>query len=251
LSAGKFFPWLWVVVVAVVVAHNAYLWWGQRLAVDTDILALLPVEQPDPVLQRAFTRMVDATQQRLVVLVGAAEWADALRAAAAYGEVLAPHADLIRSGEGIADQTGSDWVAPFQQSRLALVTPQDEASLRSQSQQFWADLALAKLYNPFPGPKLTAWQDDPFGLFGNWVRARAQETPVRPREGRLFVSDGQRDYIVLPFTLQAPVFSVASQEAVVSLLEQARQAAYRIVPKAVVIQAGVILHAAVAAEQAE
>jgi predicted exporter len=97
---------------------------------------------------------------------------------------------------------------------------------------------------------MTAWQDDPFGLFGNWVQARAQETPVRPRAGRLFVSDGRRDYVVMPFTVQVPVFSVARQQDVIFLLEQARQAAYRVVPKAEVMQAGVILHAAVAAEQA-
>jgi predicted exporter len=250
LSPGRFFRWLWTVVVAIVVAHSAYLWLGQRLAVDTDILALLPAEQRDPVLQRAFAHMVDATQQRLVVLVGAAEWGDTIRAADAYGEVLAPHAGVIRSGEGITDQTGSDWVASFERRRLVLMTSQDEASLRSQSQQFWADIALAKLYNPFSGPKMTAWQDDPFGLFGNWVQARAQETPVRPRAGRLFVSDGQREYVVMPFTLQVPVFSVAGQQAMISLLEQARQAAYRVVPNAEVIQAGVILHAAVAAERA-
>lgn len=250
MSVGKFFPWLWAAVVAVVVAHNVYLLWDQRLAADTDILALLPVEQRDPVLQRAFAHMVDATQQKLVVLVGAAEWADAIRAADTYGEVLAPHADLIRSGEGVTDQAGSDWVASYQGRHFVLMTSQDEASLRSESQQFWADIALAKLYAPFSGPKMTAWQDDPFGLFGNWVQARGQETPVRPRAGRLFVSDGRRDYVVMPFTVQVPVFSVARQQDVISLLEQARQAAYRVVPKAEVMQAGVILHAAVAAEQA-
>ena len=87
MSLGRFFPWLWAVVVASVVAHNAYLWWGQRLTADTDILALLPLEQRDPALQRAFTHMVDATQQRLIVLIGAADEADARRAADAYSEV--------------------------------------------------------------------------------------------------------------------------------------------------------------------
>ena len=250
MSLGRFFPWLWAVVVASVVAHNAYLWWGQRLTADTDILALLPLEQRDPALQRAFTHMVDATQQRLIVLIGAADEADARRAADAYSEVLAPHGNLIQSAGRITDQSGSDWLASFEGRRLTLMTPQDEASLRSQPQQFWTDVALAKLYSPFTGPRLTAWQDDPFGLFANWIQARAQETPVRPRAGRLFVSDGQRDYIVLPFALQVPVFSVAGQQAVISLLEQARQAAYRVVPKAEVIQAGVILHAAVAGQQA-
>ncbi|MGH9935362.1 MAG: MMPL family transporter, partial [Blastocatellia bacterium] len=208
-------------VVASVVAHNAYLWWGQRFIADTDILALLPLEQRDPALQRAFTHMVDATQQRLIVLIGATDGADARLAADAYSEVLAPHGNLVQGAGRILDQAGSDWAASLAGRRLTLMTPQDEASLRSQPQKFWTDVALAKLYSPFTGPRLTAWQDDPFGLFANWIQARAQETPVRPRQGRLLVSDEQSDYLVLPFAVQVPVFSVAGQPAVIPLLEQA------------------------------
>ena len=251
MSLGKLLPWLWAVVVAGLLAHNAYLWLGHRLTVDTDILALLPAERRDPALQRAFANMIDATQQRLIVLIGAADWTDALRAAQAYSEVLAPHANLIRSAEGITDETALQWLAAFQRRRLVLMTSQDEASLRSQPRQFWADLALAKLYSPFSAPKLTVWRDDPFGLFANWIQERAEETPVRPRDGRLSVSDGQRDYIVMPLTLLVPAFSVDGQQAVISLLEQARRAASAVVPQLEVIQAGVVLHAAAAAARAQ
>jgi predicted exporter len=94
------------------------------------------------------------------------------------------------------------------------------------------------------------WQDDPFGLFGRWVQARAQETPVRPREGRQLVGDGQRQYVVMPFTLRVPAFSMAAQQAVMPLLENARQAAYKAVPQVEVVAAGVILYAAAAGAQA-
>jgi predicted exporter len=117
--------------------------------------------------------------------------------------------------------------------------------------EFWTDVALAKLYSPLTGLSLTAWQDDPFGLFGNWIQARSQETPVRPRAGRLIVSDGERDYVVLPLTLHVPAFSMAGQDAVMALLEQARQAAYRVAPKVELIQTGLILHAAAASAQAQ
>ncbi len=237
-------------VVAGLIAHNAYLWLGHRLTVDTDILALLPAERRDPALQRAFAHMIDATQQRLIVLIGAADWSDALRAAQAYGKALAAHADLIRSAEAITDESAAPWLASFQRRRLVLMTSQDEASLRSQPQQFWADLAVAKLYSPFAGPKLTAWRDDPFGLFANWIQQRAEETPVRPRDGRLTVSDGQRDYIVMPLTLLVPAFSLDGQQAVIALLDRARHAASAVAPQLEVIQAGVILHAAAAAARA-
>ena len=91
MSLRIVFAWVWALVVCLLLAHNVYLWMGKRIAPDTDILALLPVQERDPVLQQAFTHMVDSAQQRLIVLVGADDWAQASRAADAYHAVLAPH----------------------------------------------------------------------------------------------------------------------------------------------------------------
>jgi predicted exporter len=248
LSQRVVFAWMWALVVCVLLAHNAYLWLGGRIAPDTDILALLPVQDRDPVLQQAFTRMVDSGQQRLIILVGADDWAQANRAADAYIHLLGQRPDLLQSADPMTDQR--DWMALFQSHRLNLLTPQAEADLRSQPKQYWTDIALAKLYSPFAGLQLGTWRDDPFSLFGRWVQARAQESPVRPRDGRLFVSDGQRQYVVMPFALRVPAFSMEAQKAVIPLLEQARQAAKKVVPLVEVVAAGVILHAAAASEQA-
>ncbi len=240
--------WVWALVVCLLLAHNAYLWLRGRIAPDSDILALLPVQERDPVLQQAFTRMVDSGQQRLIVLMGAEDWAAAYRAADAYDRVLAGRSDLLQAADPMTGQRES--MASFQSHRLNLLTPQAEADLRSQPKQYWTDIALAKLYSPFAGFQLGAWRDDPFGLFGRWVQARAQETPVRPRDGRLFVSGLQRQYVVMPFALRVPAFSMEAQQAVMPLLEQARHAAKKAVPQVEVIVAGVILHAAAAGDQA-
>ena len=240
--------WVWALVVCLLLAHNAYLWLRGRIAPDSDILALLPVQERDPVLQQAFTRMVDSGQQRLIVLMGAEDWAAAYRAADAYDRVLARRPDLLQVADPMTGQRES--MASFQSHRLNLLTPQAEADLRSQPKQYWTDIALAKLYSPFAGFQLGAWRDDPFGLFGRWVQARAQETPVRSRDGRLFVSGLQRQYVVMPFALRVPAFSMEAQQAVMPLLEQARHAAKKAVPQLEVVVAGVILHAAAASEQA-
>ena len=236
-------------MVALLLAHNAYLWLGLRIAPDTDILALLPVQERDPVLQRSFSHMVDAAQQRVLVLVGAPDWADATRAADAYAAVLAAHAGLFQATP-LDAQTQGDWLALFQQHRLSLLTAQQEKDLREQPAQFWLDSALGKLYAPFGGPKPGAWRDDPFGLFGGWVMERAQETPVRPRDGRLFVAGAGRLYVLLALTLKVPALSMTAQQAVLPLLAQAAGAARRATPQVELISAGVILHAAAAAAQA-
>jgi len=248
LNRRSLSAWVWGVIVSLLLAHNAYLLVSERLVPDTDILALLPVQERDPVLQQAVTQVVASTQQRLIVLVGADDWAQASRAADAYRAVLIPHAELLRLDER-ANQWQKDLML-FRQHRLILLSPGDEIALRREPESYWIDSALSKLYSPF-GAKPAAWQDDPFGLFNAWMQARAGETPVRPRAGRLFVGDGRRQYVVMPFTLAAPAFSLSAQDALMPLLERARQAARAATPQAEILAAGVILYAAAAGEQAQ
>ena len=250
MSPRTVFAWVWALVVCFLLTHCLYLWLGKRVAPDTDILALLPIQERDPVLQEAFTRMVDAAQQRLIVLVGTDDWAQSARAADAYLAVLASRTDLLQLDDRVTDQAQRDGLALFQQHRLILLTPRVETALRSEPEKYWVETALSKLYSPFAGLQLGAWRDDPFGLLGAWIQARAQETPVRPREGRLFVGDSQRQYVVMPFTLRVPAFSIAAQQAIIPLLNKARQAAYEAVPRVEIVSASVILYAAAAGEQA-
>jgi len=241
----------WTVIVGSLLAHNLYVWVSGGIHPDTDILALLPAERRDPALEQASAKMVDAAEQRLIALIGAPDWAEARRAADAYREVLARHGDLFQLTDQAGERMESDFLALFGRYRQVLLTADDEAALRNQPAQFWIDSALAKLSSPFSGPQLGAWQDDPFGLFRSWAQARAQETPVRPRDGRLFVSDARRAYVVIPINLRAPAFSIGGQQLAMPILERARQAAQSVVPQADILEAGVVLHAAFAGAQAQ
>ena len=245
----KRFALAWALVVCLLLAHNAYLWLGQRIVPDTDILALLPVQERDQVLQQSFSHMVDAAQQRVIVLIGAKEWNDAKRAADAYSAVLSSKPDLLQQTP-LSDQTQADWLAKFQQHSLVLLSSEQEAQLQKEPAQFWLSAALSKLYSPFAGPKLGAWRDDPFGFFSGWAQERAQETPVRIRDGHLFVADAEKQYVVMPLNVKLPAFSISAQQLVLPLLEQAKTTAHQAVPTAEIISAGVIIHAAAAGEQA-
>lgn len=239
----------WALVVCALLGHNAYLWVGKRIVPGTDILALLPVQEQDPILQRSFTQMVDAAQQRVIVLVGAPQWDDAKKAAGAYGAVLAKHPDLFEAAK-LSDQAQADWLAPFQAHRMALLTAKQEEQLMTEGAQFWTDTALTGLYSAFSGPKLGSFRDDPFGLFAGWVQERAQETPVRPRDGMLFVADAKAQYVLLPMTIKPSAFSLSAQDRIIPLLDQAAAAARASAPQVEVIRAGVVLHAAAAGKQA-
>jgi len=238
----------WALVVCLLAGHNAWLWLGKRIVPDTDILALLPAGERDPVLQRSFTHMVDSAQQRVVVLVGAASWPDAMRAADAFQAVLRPHADLLRADAGADAQAA--WLDGFQSHATLLVGAADERALRTQPPSYWTENALARAYSAFGGPKLGSFRDDPFGLFAGWTQERAGETPVRPRDGRLYVGGEGREYVLLTYTLAPSAFALSAQRRAVPLLDAAAAAARRAMPAAEVIEAGVVLHAAAAGNQA-
>jgi len=240
----------WLLIVALLLGHNAYLWLIQRATPDTDILALLPSSRHDDVMQQAFSHMVDSAQQKVVVLVGERDWNKAVQAASAYEAVISRQVALLQPMAGDAAQLQGAWLSTFEQSRLMLLTPEQRDKLRQDSPQQWSQQALGIMYGAFGGPKLGAWQDDPFGLFGGWVQARAQETPVRPRDGRLFVESDGRSYILLLLNLKQSAFSISTQQQVMPLLAQAEQAARQAVPESEIITAGVILHAAAGGQQA-
>ncbi len=249
VNASKRLALLWALVVCLLVGHNAWLWLGQRIAPDTDILALLPLDERDPVLQQSFTHMVDSAQQRVVVLVGAKAWQDAGQAADAYRKVLQPHAELI-TFDAMGDESQANWLSSLQPHAALLIGAAQEKQLREQPAQFWTESALARLYSAFSGPKLGAFRDDPFGLFAGWAQERAGETPVRPRDGRLFVGGEGREYVLLTYTLKPSAFSLGAQQSVVPLLDAAKAAAHGAVPASEIITAGVVLHAAAAGAQA-
>lgn len=240
---------LWAVIVCLLLGHNVYLWTIKRIVPDTDIMALLPVQKRDPVLQQSFAHMVDTAQQRVIVLIGAPDWADAKHAAQIYSAQLATQPTLFATTQSAAQLEG-DTLSTFQQHRLVLLSAEQEHQLHNQPPQFWVNAALRNLYNPFSGPKLGAWRDDPFGLFSGWLQERAQETPVRPRDGYLFVANADRQYVLLLLTLSQSVFEMHTQQLAMDVLNQANAKVQQAVPNAEIITGGVLLHAAAAGEHA-
>lgn len=94
------------------------------------------------------------------------------------------------------------------------------------------------------------WQKDPFNLFNDWASARMQETPVRPRDGKLSVSNDDKQYVVLPIRILQPALASDTQHAVLPLLDAAKASAL-VTSNADILMAGVILHAAKATTQAK
>ncbi len=240
----------WMVVVLAALLHNGWMWLVQRRTPETDLLALLPMDERDPTVGRAVANVADAAQQYFVVLVGSTDWNHARTAAAAYSHVLELHPEWFGPVEqGALDEEQA--MAPWWSHRAGLLTAADRRLLLGGTPEGWASAAMQNLTSPLGTGRIGAWQDDPFGVFRDWLQARAAETPVRPVDGLLRVDDDSMRYAVLPIRLRGRAFSFFAQQAVVPLLREADSAAQRAAPGVRLLSAGIILPAAAAARQAD
>ncbi|WP_431288042.1 MMPL family transporter [Roseateles chitinivorans] len=244
----RLLAWLWLAVVLVIAAHQAWLWTRPAGVLDSDVLAMLPRDERRPAVAEATRALADAGERRVVVLIGAKDLAQARRAGDAFADALGDGVALRwRVDEG-EQNTWLNFYAPW---RAALLTETDRRALHTQSTGALAEQALRALHQPVGLPRIGSWAEDPLNLRGRWLAERAGISRVRVQDGRLTVTDGDTTYAVLMAESTAPAFAVSAQRALVSRLEAAGDAARKAVPDARVLMGGVPLFAASAAAQAE
>jgi predicted exporter len=241
---------VWMAVVLATVLHNGWMWVVQRRTPETDLLALLPMDERDPTVARAVASVADAAQQYLVVLAGSTDWTHARAAADAYTRTLALYPNWLAPTEQSALNADAA-MASWWSHRAQLLTADDRGKLQTGSAASWTEAAMRNLTSPLGTGRIGAWQDDPFGIFRDWLQARVSVTPVRPVDGMLRADDDSLHYAVLPIKLRGRAFSFFAQQAVVPILAEAEAAARRAAPGVRLLTAGIIIPAAAAARQAD
>ncbi|AOY01454.1 MMPL family transporter [Jeongeupia sp. USM3] len=210
---------------------------------DTDLFALLPKNERDPVAERAMASLAQASERQLVLLVGSAGRETAAEAAGTLAAALRP-LPIRPQTQALDLDALRDFYAPYR-----MVTPADAAAL-AQGPAAWQARALQQAYATVSTSGL-AWRDDPFGTFGRWLQGLGELTRVRPDGGRLRVDADGRHYTVLMYTLNDSAFSLSAQKTVADGLDRAIAGLKAASPDVSVLRAGVVLHAAKAAQQAE
>ena len=247
--------WLWLVVVLAVGVHQWRFWHESRL--DSDVLALLPHDAHDPALADATQRIADASARNIVVLLGAADAAQARAAAEAYRASLRaaqaakplPFAETA-SVEGWFDAT-REFYRPW---RDRLLTDGQRARLRDTAPDALAEDALAALYGPMGSPRMTQWREDPLNLWPQWWQAQAAASGMRFDADGLLQADDKtghaRTWAVLQFETRGSAFRLDGERVIDAALDDAYAAASKAVPDLRELRAGVPLHAEAAAVQA-
>ncbi|MDR2215702.1 MAG: hypothetical protein LBE59_07665 [Nevskiaceae bacterium] len=236
----------WLVVAVALAFHQYRLWRAPDFV--TDVAELLP-QQSDQVLAEATEHLLAAAATQWVVLVGSTDWEDSKQAAATVLATIDPQRQKLQADTEGAALSG-EVMSRIVETRGALITRESRQWLQSATQEEIAQRALQNLIQPI-GDGLSSWRDDPLGLLGQWVRERAQWSRLRPRDGWLWVEDGDTQWIALPFKEAESGFSAWDGGVNSQLLAAARA---RLVDQNLdvrVLAAGATLQAEAAAKRAK
>ncbi|MCC6591830.1 MAG: MMPL family transporter [Xanthomonadales bacterium] len=240
--------WVWALFVLVCLTHLASIAWRGDWPVDTDVMALLPQDTRHHAAEQALARLSDGASRRVVVVLSAPDFS-VVRAAAQMiapwiGDSRGPLAPLP-ANVGTLRELG-DFYAPW---RDRLLTTTERERLAAEPPEALARTALHALYRPGPAPHVYGPLADPLGSADRWLAERALATPLRPREGYLWLRREGRELIVLPFELRTGALSVAALEALQPRLDAARALARSAGVE--LDAAGVAVHAAAATHRAQ
>ena len=233
---------LWLVVVALIAAHQWVFWRAPSL--NTDVFDLLPQDQQQPLAQQAMTQLAGQGERRIVVMLGAADWDKALAAAQHFDRALtAQKAGLQRAAEA-----GGDALAFYKPWRDALLTDAQRQALAHPQVDALAGQALARLHGLSAGQP-TNWLADPLNLWAGWWSQRASVTAARPRDGMLWVADpkGDREWAVLLYEVQGSAFRMDGERRWSDALTHAGEG--QVFAGVQVLSAGIPLHAEAGAAQ--
>lgn len=240
----------WLVFVAVVVVHQVQFW--RAPAIDTDVLALLPEDEHAPEVSEATRRLADNASRQVIVLLGAADWATARAAAGAWRAAMArdPAATALTPSTGMDARALGRSVEFYRPWRDRLLTPEQRLRLSTEPTDRWVQGAMAALYQPAAGGRLSDWTADPLSLWAPWWSERAADSRLRPRDGELALSAEGREWIALPYEVKGSAFALDGEPVLGGLLGAGERAARAVAPDLLVLRAGVPLHAEAAAVQA-
>lgn len=246
----RFMAWAWLLLVLAVGVHQLRFWSGDNI--ESNVLALLPEDAQDPALEQATRRIVDAGARQIVVLLGAADDAQAKAAANAY------RAELQRQARQeplpfVENTAMSGWFnaaqAYYRPYRDRLLTDAQRQQLQDTPPDALAQQALSALYGPLAAPRWIQWQADPLNLWSGWWQARAADAGMRFDADGLLRADG-RVWVVLQFQTRGPAFRLDGVRRIDAALDAARAVAARTTPGLQELRSGVPLYAEAAAVQA-
>ncbi|MGN8107730.1 MMPL family transporter [Paraburkholderia sp. 22098] len=240
----------------------AALYCGWRFSgpspLQTNLLALLPATEADPVAEKAVDTLASALGDRTVFLVTSHDDAHAKAAAKQLGASLQKSGAFASVTAELPPFDLSQITALYLPYRFGLLTPADRAAIAGSKAPDAAlrDALAQRIYSPVRGGLTTSLADDPFGWLEHWLGNLPLATSNLELEDGLLVShqdghqgahqDGQQGAatsVLIVATLPGSAYETKTQHAVLAALSQGESALKQAFPDVSVARTGAVFYA--------
>jgi predicted exporter len=218
---------------------------------QTDMTALLPIEERDPFLQRAKDRVNRLLAQRIFVLVGADDRFSARAGGGSLAKALLASGMTTALTYRIRQDNLKALGAMYFPYRFGLLTAADRELLQRDQGSQIVDRALASIYGPSSIADAELLRRDPFFLIPQFLsNLPTPVTRLTPDDGVLSTSDGGKTWVLLVAQLDGDVYSGTFQDRFVSAFNAAQRKLRATIPGVQVLRVGAIFYARAGAKSA-
>ncbi|MEC5405174.1 MMPL family transporter [Paraburkholderia sp. MPAMCS5] len=225
----------------------AALYCGWRFAgpspLQTNLLALLPATEADPVAEKAVDTLASALGDRTVFLVSSRDDAHAKAAAKQLGASLRKSGAFASVTAELPPFDLSQIGALYRPYRFGLLSPSDRATIAGGGASLHDALAQ-RIYSPVRGGLTTSLSDDPFGWLEHWLGNLPLATSNLELEDGLLVShQGNATSVLIVSTLPGSAYETKTQHAVLAALSQGESELKQAFPDVSVARTGAVFYA--------
>ncbi|MFA7556035.1 MAG: MMPL family transporter [Spongiibacteraceae bacterium] len=215
----------------------------QGLSIETNILALLPPTEQDPVIEHASEQFNQALAQRHLILVGAKQLPQAIKAADEVVEKLALIKGFSRLDYRFDNKRQQQSLAPYLTYKHQLLSSDTRAGLTSGGADF-IHSTLQMMYSPLVPVSSTLLENDPLLLFYRFALGLSQGVEnISLLNGVLVAKHQGKQYVMINAVLSGSPFSIQLQSDLVKPLEHALATVRSDHPEVEILSVGVVRYA--------
>ena len=232
----------WLVLALVASLYCAWRFMGPS-PLETNLLALLPATEADPVAEQAVDTLASALGDRTVFLVTSKDADRAKAAAKQFGAALQKSGAFASVTAELPPFDMSQIGALYMPYRFNLLTRDDRGSIAGNAASLH-DALMQRIYDPVRGPLATQLADDPFGWLEHWLSALPLATSNLDLEDNMLVAhrDDATSVLVVT-TLPGSAYETQTQRSVLSAVAQAQASLKTPYPDAGVARTGAVFYA--------
>ncbi|QAU25301.1 hypothetical protein EO087_15970 [Dyella sp. M7H15-1] len=220
-------------------------------AIQTDLLAMLPATEQNPLAEVAAHRLAHANGDRVILLVANANDDRAKAAARELGRALGKNSVFATVTAELPPFNLQQRVAPYLAHRFNLLADADRTALARPGYDP-AQALVQHVNEPFVTGVATRLQDAPFGWLQHWLDQQPwNRSPLVPEDNLLTAHRGEVSYVLVTATLKGSSYDDAIQRRALGALDQAELATQRDQPGTRILRTGAVFYAAAARADAE